>query len=277
MTHRGNTLENNIVGLLIIIFAFVATPIATQVIRRRRSAFPLRPIPAYDALPLMVGASIEANRPVHLSLGSAGIGGGQTLLALVNAELFYRIAQQAAIGATTPLITTSDSTAVPLAYDTLRRAYESRGLLSSYEASGVRWYPAGPRSLAFAAAVTAALSVEHVYANVLVGSFGPELALITAGTVRQDQSLIAASDQLIGQAVAYAFSDQPLIGEEIFAAGAYLGGEASQKASLVTLDVLRWLLILALILAAIVQSNEELAPVFGDILAPLVGLFGGRP
>jgi hypothetical protein len=173
------------------------------------------------------------------------------------------------------LITTSDSTAVPLGYDTLRRAYESRGLLTSYEASGVRWYPSGPRSLAFGAALTAALSVEHVSANVLVGSFGPELALITAGTVRQDQSLIAASDQLTGQAVAYAFSDQPLIGEQIFAAGAYLGGEASQKAALVTLDMLRWLLIVLLILAAIAQSNAELGQTFGDILAALLGILGG--
>ena len=267
--------DNNIVGLLIIIIAFIAIPIATLVIRRRRTAFPLQAIPAYGALPLMVGASIEANRPVHMSLGSAGIGGGQTLLALANTELFYRIAQQAAIGATSPLITTSDSTAIPLGYDTLRRAYESRGLLANYEASGVRWYPSGPRSLAFGAALTAALSVENVNANVLVGSFGPELALIAAGTVRQDQSLIAASDQLSGQAVAYAFSDQPLIGEQIFAAGAHLGDEASQKASLVTLDVLRWLLIVLLVLAAIVQSNEELAPVFGDILSRIIGIFGG--
>jgi hypothetical protein len=74
----------------------------------------------------------------------------------------------------------------------------------------------------------------------------------------------------------YAFSDQPLIGEQIFAAGAYMGQEASQKAALVTLEVLRWLLIVLLILAAIVQSNAQLAQVFGDILAPLVGLFGGR-
>ncbi len=267
--------DNNIVGLLIIMIAFVAMPIATQVIRRRRNAFPLKAIPAYDALPLMVGSSIEANRPVHMSLGSAGIGGGQTLLALANAEFFYRVAQQAAIGATSPLITTSDSTAIPLGYDTLRRAYESRGLLTNYEASGVRWYPAGPRSLAFGAALTAALSVEKVNTNVLVGSFGPELALITAGTVRQEQSVIAASDDLTGQAVAYAFSDQPLIGEQIFAAGAYLGEEASQKAALVTLDALRWLVIVLLILAAIVQSNETLAPVFGDILSSILSILGG--
>ena len=266
---------SQILSLIILVIAFVATVIATQVIRRRRYAFPVRVIPAYESLTLMIGAAIEANRPVHMSAGSAGMGNSNTLLALANAELFYRVAQQAAIGATSPIITTSDSTAIPLGHDTLRRAFESRDLLDRYQASGVRWFPSGPRSLAFAAVVTAMLGVDRVNANVLVGSFGPELALITEAAARRNQSLIAASDQLEGQAIAYAMSDHPLIGEEIFAAGAYLGDSASQKASLVALDLLRWLLIVGIILIAIANANQDLRQVFGDILSSVLGLFGG--
>jgi hypothetical protein len=258
-----------IISIIILLVAFVALVIATQVIRRRRQAFPMRVIPAYEGLPLMIGAAIEANTPVHMSFGSAGLGGGSTLLALANAELFYRAGQRAAIGATSPIISTSDSTAIPLAYDTLRRAYESREMLRNYTASGVRWFPQGPRSLGFAAGATAMMGIEKVNANIMVGSFGPELALIAESAARHNQSLIAASDQLEGQAVAYAMSDQPLIGEEIFAAGAYLGQEASQKAVLVTQDLLRWLLIVILILASIASVNEDIAPIFGEILAAL--------
>jgi hypothetical protein len=76
------------------------------------------------------------------------------------------------------------------------------------------------------------------------------LALIAAAAYRRDQPIIAASDQLEGQAVAFAVSDRPLIGEEIFAAGAYLGGESSQVGSIVTQDVLRWLLIAAIVITA---------------------------
>jgi hypothetical protein len=264
-------LVENLLGLLIILIAFVATVMATQVIRRRRTAFPMRVIPAYEALPRMVGAAIEANRPVHLSLGSAGVGGNQTVLALANAELFYQVAQQAAIGGTAPLLTTSDATAVPLGYDTLRRAYASRGLLERYDGSGVRWYPAGPRSLAFGAALAASLGIEQVNANVLVGSFGPELALITEAAARRNQDLIAASDQLTGQAIAYAMSDQPLIGEEIFAAGAYTGQAASQRAALVAQDLLRWLLILLLIILTVISLNPQAAPFLGGLLERFTG------
>lgn len=263
--------------ILILIITFVAMVIGTQVIRRRRAAFPLRAIPAYTSLTPLVGAAIEANRPVHLSAGSAGLGGENTVLALANAELFYRVAQQAAIGATPPLITTSDTTAIPLSYDTLRRAYESRGLLGGYRASSVRWYPAGPRSLAYAAVLTASISVNNVNTNILVGSFGPELALVAEAAARRDQAVIAASDQLDGQAVAYAMSDQPLIGEEIFAAPAYLGDEASFRAALVTQDLLRWLLIIGIVVLSVATVDEGFARTLGSLLSSLVGaLSGGR-
>lgn len=240
-------------SIIIILITLAAFGVATVVNRRRRSPTALRSIPAYDALPMMIGATIEANRPVHTSFGSAGIGAATTALALASAELFYRVAQRAAISTASPILTVSDSTAIPLAYGTLRRAYQSRGLVTRYRASSVRWYPVGPRSLAFAAALTATLGDDRVGANVLVGSFGPELALIADAAFRRSQPLIAASDQLEGQAVAYALSDQPLIGEEIFTAGAYLTetGERGQVATVVTLDTLRWLLIVAMIAVAV--------------------------
>lgn len=259
-------------SILILVLAFVAMVIAIQIIRRRRDAFPIRAIPAYEALTPLTGLAIEANRPVHLSAGSAGLGREETLLTLANAELFYRVAQQAAIGAAAPIITTSDTTTIPLAYDTLRRAYQSRGLMERYRSNSVRWYPAGPRSLAYAAALTAALGINDVSLNVLVGSFGPELALIAEAAARRDQGLIAASSQPEGQAVAYAMSDQPLIGEEIFTAGAYLGGGASYRAALVTQDLLRWLLIIAMILLAIATVNPEFARVLGALLGAVSGL-----
>lgn len=271
-------MDSNAQGLTIVIMllAFAATVIATQVIRRRQTAFPIRVIPAYNALPLMVGASIEANQPLHMSLGSGGLGGRDTLLTLASAELYYQIGRQAAIGATSPLVTTSDSASIPLGYDILRRAYAARGTLENFDNRGVQWYPNGSRSLAFAAVVTAILGIEQVNANVLVGSFGLELALIAEGTQRRGQSLIAASDQLVGQAVAYAMADQPLIGEEIFSAGAYLGDEARYKAALITQDLLRWLLILLLILFAVVALAPEVAgPTLGEFLAGLQRTFSG--
>jgi hypothetical protein len=251
-----------VITILILLLTLVISVVVTQFVRRRADLFALRDIPAYSALPLVVGEAIEANRPVHLSLGSAGIGGPTTLLALASAELAYQMAQRTSIGAVPPIVTVSDPSALPLAQDTLRRAYRSRDMLDRYRASSVQWYPAGGRSLAFAAALTSVLGSDNVAGNVLAGSFGPELALISDAAIRRDQHLIATSDQVEGQAVALAMADQPLLGEDVFAAGAYLGQTASQVAGLVTQDVLRWLLILFIFIPtqlAIIGELRELA------------------
>ncbi|MBK8422041.1 DUF6754 domain-containing protein [Candidatus Villigracilis saccharophilus] len=58
---------------------------------------------------------------------------------------------------------------------------------------------------------------------------------------------IGASDELSGQAVLYANTNDALIGEELFATGAYLGAGASHAASLTVQDILRWLVILSLL------------------------------
>ena len=262
-----------IITILILLLTMVVSVIVTQFVRRRRDLYALRPIPAYTALPLVVGEAIEANRPIHVSFGSGGLGGSTTPLTLASAELFYQTAERAAIGGVAPILTVSDPTAIPLGQDTLRRAYQARGLLDNYPRGSVRWYPAGARSLAFAAALTATLGDDRVSANILVGSFGMELALVAEASVRRDRTVIASSDQLEGQAVAFALADYPLIGEEIFTAGAYLGDSPAQTAGVVAQDVLRYILILAILLPTVFALGDAFLQ--GRFTAAVGRLFGG--
>lgn len=237
---------------LIILFTLVCSVIVTQFIRRRSTSFPMRAIPAYDSIPMMTGAAVEAGRPIHVSLGSTGLGGSSTPLTLASAELFYQVTTRNLSGST--VLTLSDPSALPVAYGTLRHAYATRR--ERLGNSTVRWYPNGERSLSFAAALTGVLGDDKVSGNVLVGSFGPEIALVLEAATRRRQSSIAGSADLDGQAVAYGMADQVLIGEELFVAGAYLGGSATQRGSIVTLDLLRWLLILAILIAAANSLRE---------------------
>jgi len=94
---------------------------------------------------------------------------------------------------------------------------------------------------------------ENVSTNVVIGDLGPEAALLAESADRENTDLIAASDNLSAQSVFYASSENPLIGEELFAAGAYTGAGASHEASLQVQDVLRWLVILALLGGALMK------------------------
>jgi hypothetical protein len=91
------------------------------------------------------------------------------------------------------------------------------------------------------------MGTDHMSANVLTGSYGPELALLLDTAKRHNIPSIAVSDQLEGQAVAYALADHRLIGEEAFVASSYLSDEPGAARKVLAIDVLRLLLIVALL------------------------------
>ena len=74
--------------------------------------------------------------------------------------------------------------------------------------------------------------------------------MLAEASDRQNASLIAASDNLSAQSIFYAAAQDPLVGEELFAAGAYVGAGPWHDASLNVQDVLRWLIILAILIGA---------------------------
>jgi hypothetical protein len=235
------------ITLIVLLLTFVISLVITQFIRRRRDLYALRDIPAFSRLPRIIGEAIEADRPIQVALANSGLGGSTTILSLANAEFAYHVLQRSVISGSAPILAVNEATALPLALDTLRRAYQSRGLLSRYASGAGRWYPGG--ALGLAGALTASMGDDRVEANLLTGNFGAELALAAGAAARRGQRVIATSAIPEGQAVAYVMSDERLIGEEIFAAGAYLDGAASQIAGIVTLDVLRWLLVIGILLA----------------------------
>ncbi len=228
--------------LLVIFFLNIVISIL-----RRRQAVNLRPIEAYEAIPDLTGLSVEAARPLHIAYGNAAAGADTTLLALATSEFINQTARQTTIGDAPTIVTANETVAIPLGVDSMRRAYESQNATDQFNEVNVRWYPGGENSLAAAAGMMALQSDENIGAHLLVGSFGAEIALVADIAHRQDRPLLAGSDRLEGQAVAYALADYPLIGDEIFQAGSYIGNNDRFKRRTAILDTLRWLTALAIL------------------------------
>lgn len=236
-------------------FSIILVALIVNAVVRLNERRPMRRIAAFERIPRMIGASIEASQPLHVSIGSTTIGDETTLLALLGSEFIYEIARDIAVGDAAPLFTVSEGSALPLAVDTLRRAYEHenrRAVFNSFLPFSVlpmstRWYPAGHRSLAFASALTTMQADDELSGNVLVGRYGIELSLILDAAHRHRKPTIATSDQLDGQAIAYALADEVLIGEEIFAAAGYVSDEARLQKRNFAIDAMRGVLVVAII------------------------------
>ena len=111
-----------------------------------------------------------------------------------------------------------------LSQDTLQSGYRAAGAEDQYRFTTGQLTGLTPFS--YAAGSISTIHDENISANIFIGDFGTESALLAEAADRENTSLIAASDNLSAQSVFYASSQEPLIGEELFAAGAYVGAGA---------------------------------------------------
>jgi len=211
----------------------------------------LRDLPAYDLLPSVLGEAVESGKAIHVSFGGSAVGEEGTLSALASAELLYHVAEGVAIGDSPTLVTLSNPVTLTLAQDSLRQAHKTRGVLAKYRPLRVQWYPQGQSSMTFAAGAGLSTVDDPIATNILVGRLGAELSLLAENSQRNNQRIIAQSDQIEGQAIAYALSPTPLIGEELYAAGAYLDKSRVMLGSVAATDVLRLIVVVVIFLAAL--------------------------
>lgn len=212
----------------------------------------LRPLRAYENLFSQVGQAVESGGRVHISLGSSGIIDKDTGVTLAGLQILDIISEASSISDRSPVATTGDATAMFVASDTIRRAYQRRGTFDRYETMSTRLVALDP--YAFAAGASSIVADDEVRSNVLLGSFGPEAALITEAGQRKHLIQIVGSDRLEGQAIGYAVTDHNLIGEEIFTARAYVLKDAPVIGSLLTQDVLRWIVVGAILVGVILST-----------------------
>lgn len=215
---------------------------------RRRSPAMLRPIDAYERLNRSVGLAVENGTRLHISLGRGNLLTARGGSALAGLAMLRRLVERTSVSDRPPIVTSGDASLTILSQDTLQAGYRAAGAEDQYRPSTGRLTGLSPFS--YAAGTIPVTRDENVSTNVLIGDFGSESALLTEVSDRENLNLVAASDDLSAQSVFYVSSQDPLIGEELFAAGAYVGAGASHEASLNVQDILRWLIILAIIVGA---------------------------
>jgi hypothetical protein len=236
---------------LVIVIVFAGLMIIFAVAGRQHPGRNLREIHAFTRLRRAVGLAVEAGTRLHISLGRGGIIGPESGSALAGYSILDRITRAASISDRPPVATSGDSVLSILSQDTLRGTYRAMGVEHEYKPESAQL--TGLTPLSYAAGAMPVIRDGQVSANVLAGHFGSEVALLIDAGERAGSITIAGTDSLPGQAVLFAAAHEPLIGEELFAGGAYLGAGALHVASLRTLDVFRWTLIIVILIGALAR------------------------
>lgn len=234
---------------LIVVLAFFILIIAFAALGHRRPSYNLRDIPAFARLGRAVGNAVEAGTRLHVSLGSGDLIGFHSAVAYVGLSVLQRVARATSVSDKPPVATAGEGAIAILSQDTLRR--NAREMRIEFDPLSGRLVGLTPFS--FAAGALSVVHDEDVGANVLVGNFGSEVALINEAGERSGSLTLAGTDDVAGQAVLYATAQEALIGEETFAGGAYLGAGPVHLASLQVQDIVRWVLILAILAGALLK------------------------
>ncbi|MBN1890593.1 MAG: hypothetical protein JW850_21545 [Thermoflexales bacterium] len=234
--------------LLGAVLCFGALTFAFWIVLLKRRPLSLRTIAAYLALPKLQSRSIETGQSLHVSLGTAGVGGADTAATLSGLAVLEGMVEEAVASDSPPTITVADPTTLILAQDALRRAYVRQNNPAGYDPRSVHMIAA--QAMPYAAAAMDMLAPGRVSANVMIGAFGPEAAMIVEQGAQRGVAQVVSSSNVTTLPLLYPSSDHLLVGEEMFVSGAYIGANPGHVASLVVQDLFRWLLVLAILFGA---------------------------
>jgi hypothetical protein len=234
--------------LLIGVLLIVVLTMLHHVQALRGRIVPRRSLPGFDMMRKALARGAETGQAIHVSPGAGTVGNrattAETVVGLLAAE---RVATEAARNGATMLVSSGDAVAHLALRGTLRQAYQGAGQAQDYHPTSVQLL-AHQDNAAYAAGVAMLYARQRLEASQLIGSFNQDFLLIGETGAQRGIPQLAGATSTAALPVMLLSSDATLIGEEIFAAEAYLSDDAPPQARLRTQDALRMVVIILLVL-----------------------------
>jgi hypothetical protein len=223
--------------------------------RARRGDMPhLRRLPGIDAIEEAIGRATEMGRPVLFIPGLNDIDDIQTLAGI---NILSHVAYIAAEYDTPLIVATRRSVTLTICEETVKQAALAAGRPEVYIPNNMRYL--SDDQFAFTAGVNGIMLRERPASCIYQGCFYSE-SLILAETGFVSGAIQVAGTAQISQLPFFvAACDYTLIGEEFFAASAYLSHDADILASVVAADWLKRLVLPVIVLGVILATMAQLA------------------
>jgi len=241
-------------GLLLVLFAILFYVFWGLWHRRGRlSDIPLRSLPPVENLRTSLRRAAEMGEAVHLSPGVGAIDDRSSVAeTLAGLEVVQGVARDALALGVPVHVTTNDGLVNLLAENSVQRALREAGHPAGLEAASE--LVAQQNRVAYAAGVMDRVGRPEVQGSVLVGSFTEELLLMGEVGARQTKFQVAGAVRPDAASFLPLVTDDFLLGEEIYAAGAYIDPKPARVVSLLAQDGIRMVLILLIVLGVILAT-----------------------
>jgi hypothetical protein len=231
-------------GLTVVIFVRLA---------RRGKDLYIRPIPGLHEIPNAVGRATEMGRPMMYMMGSGGLSDVATLASL---GILGLVAKQAAEYDTKLIVPCYDYIVMPVAQEIVREAHYSVGRPDTYDKNNVFYLTNS--QFAYVAGVNGIMIRERVATNFFLGYFYAESLLMTETGNTVGAVQIAGCDSTTQIPFFITTCDYTLIGEELYAASAYLNREPMLLGTLKAQDYFKFLIVVLIAVGAILSSFQAM-------------------
>lgn len=238
----------------ILLTVMVAVLILFNILRAQggRDLF-IRRIAGLNAIDEAVGRATEMGKPVLMVPGLSDTTVNAKSMQAIN--IFAYVSRVAARFANPILVCCYNAGILAVAQEVIRDVYQQEGLIDRYDPDSVRFI--SDRQFAFAAGVSGLILREQAAATFFMGEFYAE-SLILAETANSVGAIqVASSTELTQTPFFIAACDYVLIGDEFYAASAFLTRQPVLVGSLVGQDWAK-LMVAGLVAAGVVFNSLEL-------------------
>jgi hypothetical protein len=245
VSSRPQWFNTNHFNVLIGVILFSAL-ILYFISRTRKGKVPfIRRISGLDAVEDAVGRATEMGKPILYVPGLSSISDIATIASL---NILSEVAKKTAQYETTLLVPNRDPIVYTVAFEIVKEAYANVGRPDVFKPDNI--FFVSDNQFAYAAAVDGIMVREKPAANFFVGMFWAESLILAETGATTGAIQIAGTDSVSQLPFFITACDYTLIGEELYAASAYLSREPLLLGSLAGQDYGKMIILIVLLISS---------------------------
>ncbi|HWR84103.1 MAG TPA: DUF6754 domain-containing protein [Candidatus Deferrimicrobium sp.] len=237
------------VFVAVMVFGFLTVYFITRA--KRGIDLYVRPLAGIDAVDDAIGRATEMGKPILYVLG---LGTAADIATIASFTILGRVARRVAEYQTQLIVPCYDPIVMTVAQETVKAGFSDAGRPEAYNEDIV--YFVTQSQFAYVAAVNGVMLRQLPATNVYMGRFYAESLILAETGALAGSIQIAGTDEIAQIPFFIVACDFTLIGEELYAASAYLGREPLLLGSLKAQDYAK-AAVIALATAGIVAANLD--------------------
>ncbi len=228
------------------------------ILAQKRELF-IRRIAGLEALDEALGRATEMGKPVLFAHGLHPMGSVSTIAAI---NVLSRVANRTAEFNTELRVANNDPVVMAVSQEVVKESYLNAGRPDAYSDDMV--FMVATEQFSYAAALDGMMVRDRPATNIMMGYFYAESLLLAETGASTGAIQIAGTDSYTQLPFFITTCDYTLMGEELYAASAYLAREPKLLGSLKGQDVGKAVLLIAMVLGTLLATlgNQTLTHIF---------------